>query len=173
MSHNTYHILSNLHAALDNTNDEFTKFLNNGSPASDRIAAAIAKKKELAIDKAVEDAADEIIHLESAFDSQSKELINSIREMRRAIKKKKDELKRMSVSLTYARQSMNYIPLAVELKIVKPTQLALATEPIFTVPPLEAEKILQKQANDFGFEEVEEKKAEKETTKTVVKRART
>ncbi len=172
MTYNTYSILSNLHSALDNTSDEFTKFLNNGSPASERIAAAIAKKKESAIEKAVEDAAEEIVQLENAFDSQSKELINSIREMRQAIKKKKDELKRMSVSLMYARQSMNYIPLAVELGIVKPTPNALATETIFSIPPLEVEKILRKQASDFGFEKVEEKKDEKETAKPAVKRTR-
>lgn len=137
-------LLSNLNQLLNNTQDEYSAipFFTTSSPMASSIAEAIRKKKEEAQAQAALDAADEIIELQ-------KKAVNLIETKRQALALiRKDEaaakqkIITVAIAKLYGEKTMNWLPLAIELGMLKVTASQALANPDFTIPPLIAEQLL-------------------------------
>lgn len=146
MSNTTrFTVLSNLNTVVNgDLDDEFSKnpVFNSNNPAAAAIVEALKKKRADEAANAVSNAADEIMALENEATKEIENKRASMSDMRKRLDAYKSKIIRIAIARAYGQKTLNYIPLAVELEKVQVTAQQIATNPIFTVPPLEAEKLL-------------------------------
>ena len=152
--------LSNLHkygsSAVD---DDFTNnpAFQGTSLAVPALQEAINRKRAKAIEDAMSAAADEVLAAEKAAADSIENLRQHMRTLRARLNDEKSKIIRIAVARLYGQRTLNYIPLAVELNIVRPSREDLTANPIFTIPPTEAEALLR----EINSERAEAKTAKK------------
>ena len=135
MTSKTFTVLSNLTKAIENEHDdEFSSLINNENPTSARILEALKKKKEEATQKAVENAAEEIMAIEHNVAKAVELTVSRIRIYRQSINEHKYKLANIALAKAYAAKTLNYIPLCVVVGIVPEPKGEDTKNPVFVIP---------------------------------------
>jgi DNA-binding transcriptional ArsR family regulator len=135
MTSKTFTVLSNLTKAIENEHiDEFSSLISDENPTSARILEALNKKKEEAIQKAVENAAEEIMAIERTVAKAVELTVGRIRDYRQSINDHKNKLAKITLAKAYAAKTLNYIPLCIVVGIVPEPKGEDAKNPVFVIP---------------------------------------
>ncbi len=128
-------------------NDEFNGLIHvdaETNPQMDQLNDVLRRRQAEAQEKAVEAAADEIIHLQASASDVIESHRRQLSELRRRAAAELQRIEQIAVARLYGNQTMNYLPLARELgHVVLAPGASPISQPDFWVPVTQYDELLK------------------------------